>query len=363
MALETYQRFDERDNVFARFDLKPGTPEYIHLYQRNPDWRDSDDLKRSRPEMGEFTNRLDMGFVDSTDWLLYHLGAPDIVDGLPAEKAVKISPERATLKVKNFALRLGADCAGISLLNPAFIFSHRGRIKYPEEVWGMPIELKHRYAISMGFREDVELIRTAPRIGELVETMRGYLCSAIAAVVLARYIRSLGYPARAHHYRNYQVLSVPLAVEAGMGELGRCGFLLTKEHGNCLRLSTVTTDLPILCDQPVDIGVQDFCERCKLCAEACPSGAIPFGDKIQVRGLEKWKIDEVQCYQYWTKAGTDCGTCIASCPWSQPNALLHRTAASWASKSKLGRIILLWLYPVIYGKYQPKKIPDWLESI
>lgn len=361
MAEYDIEQFDERDNVFARRDLAQGTPEYEDLYHRHPEWKPFDDENRLRREIGMFTSAADMGMVEAPFWLLRKLGEPGCVDGKPVENQVTISPERATLKVKIFTRRLGADLVGVSRMKQAFAYSHRGRLTYPEESWGSPIIVSHKFAISMGFREDVNLIRTAPGTGEMLETARGYFYSASAAVILAEYIRSLGYPARAHHFRNYQVLSVPLAIEAGLGELGRCGFLMTKECGNCLRLSTVTTDLPLLCDNPVDIGVQDFCTRCKLCAEACPSNAIPAGGKTHVRGFEKWHIDDIKCHYYWTKVGTDCGMCIASCPWSQPDNILHRTAASWASRSQIGRIILLWLHPIIYGKYQPREAPEWLD--
>jgi ferredoxin len=354
-------RFDERDHVFARRDLVAGTREYEEFYRLHPEWKTVDDAFRSRPEIGRRIHPADMGFFESPAKIMYHLGRPDVVDGVPAAEQISLSPSRATEKVKTFAHRLGADLVGISELDSAFVYSHRGRIKYTEEPWGSPIECEHRYAVSLGFAEDIHLILTAPHPGELFETARVYLQSAVVSVVLAQYIRSLGYPARAHHFRNYQVLSVPLAVEAGLGELARCGFLLTKQHGNCLRLSTVTTELPLIVDQPVDIGVQDFCRRCKLCADACPSKAIPFGEKVQVRGVLKWQLDPLKCYPYWSKAGTDCGICIASCPWSQPNVWYHRIAASWASRSDLGRIILLWLYPLLYGTYRPDPSPSWIE--
>ena len=357
------ERFDERDNVFGRCDVQPGTPEYEDLYRRHPEWREADDDLRSRPELGQNISPADMAMFDAPAWLLRNLGEPDCVDGVPSFPPLDLSSERATLKIKKFAGKLGADLVGVSRMKEGFAYSHRGRITYPEEAWGSPIEVNHHYAISLGFWEDIDLIRTAPQTGELVETAWGYYRSAATAVILAQYIRSLGYPARAHHFRNYQVLPVPLAIEAGLGQLGRCGFLVTKQFGNCLRLSTVTTNLPLICDGPVDIGVDDFCRRCRLCADACPSGAIPRGDKVEVRGARKWRIDEVKCYNYWTKAGTDCGLCIASCPWSEPDAWIHRTAADWASRSKWARIILLWLYPIIYGKYQPRKLPDWFEPM
>ena len=251
---------------------------------------------------------------------------------------------------------------GISELKEEYIFSHRGRLVYPEEPYGSRIELTQRFATSLGFREDLDLVRCGPKAPEYLASMLTYMKSAETAVVLAGYIRSLGYPARAHHYRNYQVLPVPIAIDGGLGELARCGFLLTKGHGNCLRLSTVTTDLPLECDKPVDIGVQDFCARCKLCAESCPSQAIPPGDKVLTRGVLKWTIDPVKCFDFWHKAGTDCGMCIGSCPWSEPVNLLHKTSAELASRSKIARILLLWAYPLIYGKYSPHPPPDWFEA-
>lgn len=354
-------RFDERDNVFARRDLAFDTREFEEFYSRHPEWLEADNLYRSMPVFGPSVPQVDEAMFLAPAWLMRNIGSPEMVNGRPAEKVTKLSPERFTHKIKGFARQLGADMVGISRLDPAFIYSHRGRIKYPQETYGSPIILTHRYAISLGFREDIDMIRTAPYPSETIETVKRYLDSAVLSVVLAEYIRSLGYQARAHHFRNYQVLPVPLAVEAGLGELGRCGFLVTREFGNCLRLSTVTTDLPLECDRPVDIGIQDFCHICRLCAEACPSGAIPKGDKVRVRGFSKWQLDDVKCIAYWKKAGTDCGMCIGSCPWSLPDRWWHKVSAQAASRSHMARVILLWLYPLVFGRYKPYPMPDWME--
>jgi epoxyqueuosine reductase QueG len=55
-------------------------------------------------------------------------------------------------------------------------------------------------------------------------------------------------------------------VDAGLGEMGRFGYLITKELGPRVRLFAVTTDMPLVADRPVDIGVEDFCSFCKKCA-------------------------------------------------------------------------------------------------
>ena len=101
---------------------------------------------------------------------------------------------------------------------------------------------------------------------------------------MAAFIANLGYPATANHFSHYDALLVPLAVDAGLGELSRMGYLITKEFGPRVRLAAVTTDLPLVPDKPVDIGVRDFCSICKKCAVCCPSGSIPLGDPTEVNG-------------------------------------------------------------------------------
>jgi hypothetical protein len=60
--------------------------------------------------------------------------------------------------------------------------------------------------------------------------------------------------------RPYQVLTVPIAIQAGMGELGRHGVVITKELGSALKVATVTTDLPLVYDEGPhgEAGVRQF---------------------------------------------------------------------------------------------------------
>jgi epoxyqueuosine reductase QueG len=48
----------------------------------------------------------------------------------------------------------------------------------------------------------------------------------------------------------------------------------------------ILTDLPLVPDAPVDIGVEDFCKICRKCANTCPTNSIPFGDKVVHNGIE-----------------------------------------------------------------------------
>ncbi|MFH1952477.1 MAG: hypothetical protein ABIL06_12765, partial [Pseudomonadota bacterium] len=122
--------------------------------------------------------------------------------------------------------------------------------------------------------------------------------TVMPAFLLAAYIREMGYPASAHSNAGTEVNPIPLAVNAGLGELGRHGLLIHEEHGSRLHLAVVTTDLPLTVDDPVDIGVEDVCQLCMKCARNCPSYSISFGNKAVVNGVEKWAINVDTCYKY-----------------------------------------------------------------
>ncbi|MHB1133801.1 MAG: 4Fe-4S dicluster domain-containing protein [Chloroflexota bacterium] len=316
-------RFDERDCVFARRDLQASSARYAHYYAGHPELRAVDDAIRTLPGLGTAEPRAVAAMGDAIFGSVLHLASEDIVAGEPEaarqgdKSQAVLAPEVAAAKVKGLAHLLGADQVGIGPLNPAFVYSHVGRTP-TGQTWGARIELRHPYAISIGLRMNVAgLVRSAPHYPTLLESGAAYARGALIAVQLAAYIRGLGFQARAHHLRNYQVLSVPVAVDGGLGELGRCGTLISREHGNCLRIATVTTDLPLACDAPVDLGLQRFCSLCQACAKECPAGAIPTGPKVLVRGVRKWELDAEACYRYWFETGSDCALCVVVCPWSR----------------------------------------------
>lgn len=323
------ERFDERDCVFARMDLEPGSERYEAYYRSHEEFQAADDYLRSLPPLGSTAAPSDAPALASLFGSALIAGRPTDIGGAGgktvgmgrAAAPVPMDPEEAALKVKSFAGYLGADLVGIGPLNPAFVYSHVGRTYYGQR-WGEEIRLDHPYAISLGIAMDYELLRRyTPGFPVILESGLAYARAAFIAVQLALFLRGLGYSARAHHLRDYQLLSVPVALDAGLGEMGRSGVLLTREFGSSLRLATVTTDLPMALDQPVDLGVQEFCGSCKLCALACPAGAIPRGEKMPVRGVRRWKLAAGRCYHYWRQVGSDCALCLVACAWSRPDNL------------------------------------------
>ena len=104
--------------------------------------------------------------------------------------------------------------------------------------------------------------------------------------------------------------------DAGLGEQGRNGIMITPELGCNIRPAVVTTNIPMATDKPIDIGVQDFCAHCKICAEYCPSNAIPMSGKEEVRGYRRYKVNPAKCNNFWTSnlGNMGCRLCISVCP-------------------------------------------------
>jgi len=375
-------RFDERDTAFARERLVPGSPEERAYHAAHPELVEIDRRIAtfiqavSQPEEG--ASQVDGALYTATFDPIAGLALPDVVDGEVVPTRVEVEPAEMAARIKTLAHRLGADDVRIGPLNPAWVYSHRGTPPFfadyrpnpphfsglPEDyrglTWGDPIEVPHRYSIAMAFAQDRDLMRTGGTPFSDFEVGRVYAFSALVTTQLAAYIRALGWPARAHHLRNYGVLVVPVAVDAGLGELGRCGYLLHPRLGTNLRLTCVTTDLPLTLDPPVDLGIQDFCTKCLKCATTCPSGAIPTGDKVVVRGVRKWQIDPVKCLLYWGHLGSACSICQTVCPWSKPLTLPHRIVAQIAFHVPPARRFLIWADDLVYGAgFRPAPPPAW----
>jgi ferredoxin len=153
----------------------------------------------------------------------------------------------------------------------------------------------------------------------VAQSMRAYLRFSLLGGVLAEQIRRLGWSARVHSVLDGDVLQPPLLLLSGLGEVSRIGeVILNPFLGPRLKSGTVTTDLPMAHDRPVDFGLQRFCEGCNKCARECPSGAISAGPKVVYNGYEIWKSDAEKCarYRITNAAGGMCGRCMKTCPWN-----------------------------------------------
>jgi epoxyqueuosine reductase QueG len=98
---------------------------------------------------------------------------------------------------------------------------------------------------------------------------------AFTIACLGEFIRNLGY--RAIQCGNDTALSIPLAIDAGIGALGRNGLLITPEYGPRVRICKVYTDLPLISNNPNLNFIEKLaktCKNCFKCAEACEIDAI-----------------------------------------------------------------------------------------
>jgi ferredoxin len=353
-------RVDERDIIFARMRYQPDSPEYEDYYARHPERKELDDRLQSLPQLcspGTGTyHPLNSPIADACFEFLGDIGFA--VDGPVNPQQVEVDPAAMSRRLKGMAHYFGAVLAGITELKPHHVYTHVGR---GPGGYGTPIVLNHRYALAFAVEMDYFMVRQAPRVTTVTETAAQYVEAAKIAILLAYYIRSLGYPARAHIDANYQVICPAVAADAGLGEIGRIGILMSQEYGPRMRLGVVTTDIPLVPDEPVTLGIQDFCQRCKKCATNCPARAIPMGQKTVVRGVEKWVLDSDRCYEFWRRVGTDCAICMSVCPYSHPRAFVHNVTRFAIERSVVARQVAVWADDLFYGR-RPRSNdqPDWM---
>ncbi len=160
-----------------------------------------------------------------------------------------------------------------------------------------------------------------------------------------------------------------MAIEAGLGEYGRHGLLITPKFGPNVRIAKVFTDLPLEIDAPVDFGVKQFCNVCRKCADACPVKAIPQGDPeskppnfSSLKGIKKWTVNAEKCFKFWVGMNTDCAICIRVCPYNKDYSKWWNRIGLKLAGGPL-RSVMIWLDRVL--KYGERKKPEkwWRESI
>ena len=360
---EPTERVDERAIMFARARYRPGDGKYEPFYEDYPGLREIDDSLRQMPALGR---------QGSATW--DPLNAPlheamfewiervrDTAGGPVAPERVRLGPDEATERLKGLALALGAVSAGTTAVRPGHVYSRIGR---GSGHWGakLPPE-RYKWALVFAVEMDDRMMRAAPMQPEVVDSARQYVEAAKIALAIAQYLRRLGYSARAHIDGNYRLVLPPLAADAGLGEIGRLSLLITPEVGPRVRLGAVTADLELRQAQALRFGVEDFCRHCLKCARNCPAGAISKGGKARLRGTEYWRIDPERCFRYWLRTGSDCGLCIAVCPYSHPRALMHSFVRTACRRSALSRRLFSLADDLFYGgKPRSRRYPGWMKA-
>ncbi len=230
------------------------------------------------------------------------------------------NPHRTSVYVKRAAKLLGASLTGICKLDKRWLYAEAD------------IPRKFGNVIVMAIEMDANGIATSPAVPAAAATGVAYSKMAFILACMGEFIRNLGY--EAIQCGNDTALSIPLAIDAGLGELGRNGLLITPQYGPRVRLCKIFTDLSLEADKPIEFGVKEFCKKCKLCARNCRADAISMDDEPSFEatcqsnnpGVLKWHANAELCYQFWCENGIDCSTCISVCPYSVASAEKVTTA-------------------------------------
>ena len=145
-------------------------------------------------------------------------------------------PERMTRDIKKAALYYGASIVGVCKLDRRFVYSRSfsgGANEIPPEC---------EYAVVMGYEEEYDLLKYYPTYIADAAASAGYSRMAITNAYLSEFIRGMGYKA-IDCTTNDVALTIPLAMRAGLGDIGRNGLLVSREFGPRLRLSKVIIGL------------------------------------------------------------------------------------------------------------------------
>ena len=228
-------------------------------------------------------------------------------------------PRRNAEAIKALGYFLGADFVGVCRAEPWMYYSH-------DEVEGKPIAAYHDYAVVMLLDQGFETMEGASGDDWISasQSMRAYLRGAEIAGLMAAHCRRMGFSSRAHSNAHSEVIHNPTILMAGLGEVSRIGdTILNPFIGPRSKSVVFTTDLPMEVDQPIDFGLQSFCDQCRKCARECPCNAISFGPKVMFNGYEIWKADVEKCtkYRVTNMKGSACGRCMKTCPWNREDTV------------------------------------------
>ena len=281
-------------------------------------------------------NRENRGYLG---WLPQDLPEKLTSTPLPLDEITDL-----TKKIKVIASYAGADKVGITKIDLRWIFDTvclNGLDPGPPDIKhiviknvAQPSETDTEFILPESVQYAIVIINVQPRaltqiapfsIASVASTNQGYAQGGLTAVALAQAIRSLGYVAIP--CMNSTAMSVPLAIDAGLGELGRLGYLVTPEWGPHVRIDKVLTNMPLVPDKPISFGVTEYCTECGICTVECPSGAIsadkqrsyeptPSTKPCGNPGALKWYINGKRCSRWWSESGAPCSNCMNVRPYT-----------------------------------------------
>jgi len=222
-------RFHERDTIFTRV-----IQDHSWMgYKRRFNEKVSEIIKKARPGR----SRIDFAFAYAS-WTVHDAFTGGFAGIKPYQVSIDTfeadwtetkfeveDPKRMSIYVKRAAKLFGASLTGICKLNRDWLYAE---VDIPEKLENV---------IVMAIEMDPEGIATSPDVPAAAATGVGYSRMAFVLACMGEFIRNLGY--EAIECGNDTALSIPLAIDAGLGELGRSGLLITLQYGPRVRLCKI----------------------------------------------------------------------------------------------------------------------------
>ncbi len=237
----------------------------------------------------------------------------------PAKEKAPIpdDPRAITRHIKSFGYFLGADAVGVCEIPEYAVFL--------DDPKGQPFENPYKYAIVLLKRKSVATTLASTGRDRIFDACshQAYQLLAIWTQTMTKYIRRLGHDALASNNSNYVTVMTSLVIAAGLGESCRMGFALNPFFGSNFKSAAVLTNMPLVPDKPIDFGLKSYCDRCYICADVCPAGAISKdNEQVLYNGYLKYKIDYEKhiLLSYVDPYTTSCGRCTDMCPWNRPES-------------------------------------------
>ncbi len=212
-------------------------------------------------------------------------------------------------ELKNFALREGASLFGVA---DVATVGHRFPALSSKTVEGLHRAISVAFHLSDRVLEDVV---DGPTKLYFFHYQRANMLLDGLGLKMTNYIQSQGWdalPIPASQLVDWEkqlahISHKHVAVEAGIGWIGRNNLLVTPQFGARVRLITVLTNIPLGPDRPLSFG----CGECRACLSSCPSRSIK---------AKPEDFDHIGCYQMMKvlvkKAGISqniCGLCVKAC--------------------------------------------------
>ena len=305
----------------------------------------------------------------------------------------KTSAEEASQIVRKAAHLFGADQVGFAELDRRWVYSHYFDqetkkdypIKFSDEPgyqqYDQPIcledgtrvipkEMRYVVVLLHEWGKDLDGTEHAPTLLTEGLSTLAYARMAPTLRMLAEFIRGLGY--HAIPAANDTALSIPLAVDAGLGQLGRHGLLINPKVGARCRISKIITDLPLEPAGAVDSGITEFCNACLKCVPKCGTQAITTGNRSfeplnegNSPGVLSWKVDAKKCMTFQNRVGSTCSTCVRRCSWTKPPRRIYAIPRFFIRNFRWRWLNKSWvlLDDVLgYGKYDKRADDFWMAS-